>query len=459
MDWELATLGDPLADLGWLLAFWREPTDEPHLTADPARAVMEQPGFPSRAELAARYAEQTGAQLPDLTYYVVFAMWRMAVLLENHWAATCAAAAAGFDFAYLETAGPAFAARLRRLAEQVPYPPPPLATRGSRRSGGAPCSGMGGAGGGGLTTSPLDLYRWLVVARVLDRALCAENPNWFPIEGEEATVVGAYADLRPTDVAAPHYRDPFVVYLMRGAEMWRLAAQVLRKGAGYNKGRSVPFNGPFELRHVPWVAGDLGTTLGTATGAALALQDAGTDDVCVCAFGDGTANRGDFHENVNLAACWRLPIVYLCQHNGWAISEPAEIYLPAPIVDRAAGYGIPGVVVDGNDVEAVQRGRRRGRRAGAARRRPDADRGPDLAPARPLGRRRRDLPPRPGPDGRARPAGDPGRAAAHRGARPTPRRSPESASEAEAEVAEAIARAKALPEAGAAELGLNEVFV
>ena len=198
----------------------------------------------------------------------------------------------------------------------------------------------------------------MVVARVLDRALCAENPNWFPIEGEEATVVGAYCDLRPTDVAAPHYRDPFVVYLMRGAEMWRLAAQVLRKGAGYNKGRSVPFNGPFELRHVPWVAGDLGTTLGTATGAALALQDAGTDDVCVCAFGDGTANRGDFHENVNLAACWKLPIVYLCQHNGWAISEPAELYLPAPIVDRAAGYGIPGVVVDGNDVEAVQRGRR-----------------------------------------------------------------------------------------------------
>ena len=55
-----------------------------------------------------------------------------------------------------------------------------------------------------MTTSSLDLYRWLVVARVLDRALCNENPNWFPIEGEEASVVGAYADLRPTDVAAPH---------------------------------------------------------------------------------------------------------------------------------------------------------------------------------------------------------------------------------------------------------------
>jgi TPP-dependent pyruvate/acetoin dehydrogenase alpha subunit len=308
-----------------------------------------------------------------------------------------------------------------------------------------------------VTTSSLDLYRWLVVARVLDRALCDENPNWFPIEGEEASVVGAYADLRPTDIAAPHYRDPFVVYLMRGAEMWRLAAQVMRKGAGYNKGRSVPFNGPFELRHVPWVAGDLGTTLGTATGAALALQDEGSDGVCVCAFGDGTANRGDFHENVNLAACWKLPIVYLCQHNGWAISEPAEIYLPAPIVDRAAGYGIPGVVVDGNDVEAVQAAV-----VEAVERARHGD-GPTLIEARTWRQK-------------GHWAGD--SAAYRHGPAPMGARDPleiqaerllsrrladtealaRIREEVEAEVAEAVTRAKALPEAGAAELGLDEVF-
>ncbi|MCC7368145.1 MAG: thiamine pyrophosphate-dependent dehydrogenase E1 component subunit alpha [Chloroflexi bacterium] len=309
-----------------------------------------------------------------------------------------------------------------------------------------------------MTMSPLDLYRWMVVARVLDRALCAENPNWFPIEGEEATVVGAYADLRPTDVAAPHYRDPFVVYLMRGAEMWRLASQVMRKGAGYNKGRSVPFNGPFHLRHVPWVAGDLGTTLGTATGAALALQDEESDGVCVCGFGDGTANRGDFHENVNLAACWKLPIVYLCQHNGWAISEPAELYLPAPIVARAAGYGIPGVAVDGNDVEAVQAA------VGEAVARARRGDGPTLIEARSWRVRghwggdtatyRRDNQ----PDG----VRDPlelqagrllARGQADQGILDEIQR------QAEAEVAEAVARARALPEAGAGELGLSEVFV
>ena len=197
-------------------------------------------------------------------------------------------------------------------------------------------------------------YRWMALSRELDRALCAANPRWFPAEGEEAVVVGAFCDLRPTDAAAVHYRDPFAAYAMRGAELWRLAAQVLGKVAGYNKGRSVPFTGPVEFGIVPWVAGDLGTSLGTATGAALAFRQEGSDRVCVCTFGDGTANRGDFHENVNLAAVWRLPIVYVCQHNGWAISQHASGYLPAPVVDRAAGYGIPGVAVDGNDVEAVR---------------------------------------------------------------------------------------------------------
>lgn len=116
----------------------------------------------------------------------------------------------------------------------------------------------------------------------------------------------------------------------------------------------MPFSGPIELGIVPWVAGDLGTTVGTATGAALAFQQAGSDGVCVCTFGDGTANRGDVHEALNLAACWRLPIVYVCQNNGWAISQAASSYLAGSIAARAAGYGMPGALVDGNDVEAVR---------------------------------------------------------------------------------------------------------
>jgi len=163
---------------------------------------------------------------------------------------------------------------------------------------------------------------------------------------------------------------------MRGAEMWRLACQVLGKVDGYNKGRSVPFNGPVELNVVPWVAGDLGTTLGTATGAALAFQQEASDRVCVCTFGDGTANRGDLHEALNLAACWRLPIVYVCQNNGWAISQPVGSYIAGSIAARAEGYGVPGCQIDGNDVDAVRQA------VGAAVERARDGLGPSLIEAR-----------------------------------------------------------------------------
>jgi TPP-dependent pyruvate/acetoin dehydrogenase alpha subunit len=308
-----------------------------------------------------------------------------------------------------------------------------------------------------VTSTDRDVYRWMALCRALDKALCAENSHWFPVVGEEATVVGSFVDLRPDDAAAPHYRDPFVVYLMRGAEMWRLAAQVLRRNAGYNKGRSVPFNGPANLGFVPWVAGDLGTTLGTATGAALAFQDEGSDRVCVVTFGDGTANRGDFHENVNLAACWKLPIVYVCQHNGWAISHAASTYLPAPVSARAAGYGIPGASIDGNDVEAVRHA------VGEAVARARAGDGPTLIEAvcwregghwagDPLSYRQ---------DGRPGEMRDP--VALYRDrlvGRGTVAPSELEAIDASVavEVDDAIARAKAAPEAGLSELGLNEVY-
>ena len=201
----------------------------------------------------------------------------------------------------------------------------------------------------------LRLYGWMALSRELDEVLCAANPRWFPSAGEEAAMIGAFCDLRQDDAIAAHYRDPLVVYMMRGAEMARLVAQVLGKAGGYNKGRSVPFTGPVDLNIVPWVAGDLGTSLGVATGAALAFQQRGSARICVCTFGDGTANRGDFHENLNLAASWRLPIVYVCQNNGWAISQPAKDYLPAPVATRAAGYAMPGVEVEGNDLDAVRR--------------------------------------------------------------------------------------------------------
>ncbi|HXI18970.1 MAG TPA: thiamine pyrophosphate-dependent dehydrogenase E1 component subunit alpha [Chloroflexota bacterium] len=203
-------------------------------------------------------------------------------------------------------------------------------------------------------TDSVELLRLMVLCRVLERTCCELNPRWFPVEGEEGTLVGAFHALRPDDFAAPHYRGPFIVYHMRGAELARLIGQVLAKANGYARGRALGFTGPIELNALPWVAGDLGTSLGVATGTALGFQYEGSDRVTVCSFGDGTSNRGDFHEALNLAAVWKLPIVYVCQNNQYSISlHQSKVLACASIADRAAGYGMPGVVVDGNDVLAV----------------------------------------------------------------------------------------------------------
>jgi aminoglycoside phosphotransferase (APT) family kinase protein len=116
VDWEMATLGDPLADLGWLLAFWCEDGTPPaELRTFPR--VTELPGFPNRAEVVRRYSERVGRPLPDLRFYLIFALWKLAVLLEAHWARHVGGTADAFDFSYLETGGPALAAYIRRTAQ------------------------------------------------------------------------------------------------------------------------------------------------------------------------------------------------------------------------------------------------------------------------------------------------------------------------------------------------------
>ena len=200
----------------------------------------------------------------------------------------------------------------------------------------------------------IDLLRQMILSRVLEQTCCELNPRWFPAEGEEAVLVGAFYGLRLDDIIAPHYRGPFITYAMRGADLARLVGQALGKEIGYARGRAPGFTGPFSLNIVPWVAGDLGTSIGVATGTALASQYDQMDRVTVLSFGDGTTNRGDFHEGLNLAAVWRLPIVYVCQHNQYSISLHASQVLGCgQIAARAAGYGIPGVTIDGNDVLTV----------------------------------------------------------------------------------------------------------
>jgi TPP-dependent pyruvate/acetoin dehydrogenase alpha subunit len=131
-------------------------------------------------------------------------------------------------------------------------------------------------------------------------------------------------------------------------------AGVLGKRTAFARGRHYGFTAPIERRILPYIQGDLGPIISQATGTAFAQKYRKRDAVTVVSFGDGTSNRGDFHEAINMGAVWKLPIVYVIQNNHYAISLPIERATAArALVDRAAGYGIPGVAVDGNDVLAV----------------------------------------------------------------------------------------------------------
>ncbi len=200
----------------------------------------------------------------------------------------------------------------------------------------------------------LAMHRWMVLGRVLEEACCQESAHWFPSLGEEAVPVGSFYGLRGEDVCAPAYRGAPIVYLMRGASPEYVLAGALGKRTGFGRGRHFGFTAPIDLRILPYVAGDLGPIISQATGTAFAQKYRKSDAVTIVSFGDGTSNRGDFHEAINLGAAWRLPIVYVIQNNHYAISLRIEKATAAKaLVDRAAGYGIPGVSVDGNDVLAV----------------------------------------------------------------------------------------------------------
>jgi len=121
----------------------------------------------------------------------------------------------------------------------------------------------------------------------------------------------------------------------------------------------------------------VGTQIPHASGIALASKLRGEDDLALASFGEGATSKGDFHEGVNFAAVQRLPVIFFCQNNGYAISERAERQMAVKsVADRAAGYGIPGVSVDGNDAIAVWRA------VGEAADRARAGEGPTLIEAR-----------------------------------------------------------------------------
>jgi TPP-dependent pyruvate/acetoin dehydrogenase alpha subunit len=171
--------------------------------------------------------------------------------------------------------------------------------------------------------------------------------------GQEAAIVGACMALSDADFMTGTHRSHGHP-IGKGAKLGPLMAELLGKATGICKGRGGSMH--FADRRVGIIGESaiVGGGIPLAVGAALSIQLRGTSQVSLSFFGDGAANQGTFGESLNLAAIWKLPVVFFCENNLYAISTPtAKAHGHPDIALRAAGYGLPGVIVDGQDVLAV----------------------------------------------------------------------------------------------------------
>jgi TPP-dependent pyruvate/acetoin dehydrogenase alpha subunit len=173
--------------------------------------------------------------------------------------------------------------------------------------------------------------------------------------GQEAAVVGACLATTDRDFMTGNHRSHGHP-IAKGADLRGLMAELLGKAGGVCGGKG----GSMHL--ADFSVGSLGesgivaSAIPVATGAGLTSSVLGTGAVCLCFFGDGAANEGVFHESLNIASVWKLPVIYFCENNGYAVSVPMSESTAVPeIARRAAGYDMPGVLVDGQDVVATYR--------------------------------------------------------------------------------------------------------
>jgi TPP-dependent pyruvate/acetoin dehydrogenase alpha subunit len=171
--------------------------------------------------------------------------------------------------------------------------------------------------------------------------------------GEEATATGCCASLRPDDYITSTHRGHGHL-IAKGGKVDRMMAELFGRKTGYCKGKGGSMHIADADLGILGANGIVGGGITIAGGAAISAQMRGTGQVVICFLGDGASNRGTFHEGVNLAACWNLPVVYVIENNLYAektrISDTSRL---ADLSGRASSYGIPDVTVDGNDVMAV----------------------------------------------------------------------------------------------------------
>jgi pyruvate dehydrogenase E1 component alpha subunit len=210
-------------------------------------------------------------------------------------------------------------------------------------------------------TQKKEMYRKLWLARFFEESV---NEMFMRGEikgtthlsiGQEGAAVGVIAAIREDDLIMSSHRGHSHC-IAKNADLKRMMSELTGKATGFCKG----LGGSMHIVDIGsgnyGANGIIGPAIAIATGVALALKKDGEGKIIADFFGDGTSNTGSFHESLNMAALWKLPIVYICENNQYGMSTPVEKCVSVPnIADRAAAYGIPGIICDGNDVLEIIR--------------------------------------------------------------------------------------------------------
>jgi pyruvate dehydrogenase E1 component alpha subunit len=211
----------------------------------------------------------------------------------------------------------------------------------------------------GLTDQEVvEIYRWMATTRQLDERLVAlqrQGRIGFHVGslGEEAAIIGSAFAMRKTDWLFPCYRE-FGAALMRGLGLQKFLDNMFGNANDTVQGRQMPDH--YTCREVGWcsISSPVGTQITQAVGFSWGAKIDGKDVASLVYFGDGATSSTDFHSGMNFAGVFKVPVVFFCRNNGWAISVPVERQTATrTFAEKASAYGIPGVRVDGNDLFAV----------------------------------------------------------------------------------------------------------
>ena len=204
----------------------------------------------------------------------------------------------------------------------------------------------------------LDIYKHLLKPRMIEEKMLillrqGRIGKWFSGIGQEAIAVGTTLAMQPEEYILPMHRN-LGVFTSRGIPLSRLMAQWQGKMSGFTKGRDRSFHfGTQEFKIVGMIS-HLGPQLAVADGIALADVLKKTKKATLVFSGEGGTSEGDFHEALNVAAVWDLPVIFVIENNGYGLSTPTnEQYRCERLVDRAIGYGMEGRRIDGNNILEV----------------------------------------------------------------------------------------------------------